>query len=531
MAEDFLKLLFECKSIYDLAACAYYIVCETDEVKVCTDAFSSPKKRGCIFKEYNNIFVAYPPYFDQNFSRIRLEFYSLIIKYTKEDLCMHCAYFIQALDVNMINVKPTGLIYSGCIPSVGEKGPLNKAMLCKEIAVYTHVKSILLDAFLQNGEQSKLRRIGEASGDSINAILNLKHLILVKEKDLGKYSSGVSTVTYNDYGRLESILKNRKSLKVGFSPISIVEPYNIVYNNNKFEIDGLKPEQEKEILKRYIQALCEMEQDGVNIAVFPEAFLTDVILEELKKHQKASAGGSCNLIVCGSVWKNNANEVVVLTSTGEELIRNRRYAPFLLKTEQGDQYYENIIQGNERRMSFIDIDGLGRLAVYICKDFISVNKLAATTLAVNVTTIVSATGSMDEFRNDAKYLAQRQNNIVLFNNTCCELKDRIRELNEADLIEVGFAGVPCKLKDTNGVDIWGYHAKRSCANKCSSQGCYHLFSLNLDVDEVEVSEMHDTEVLRKMTMQDAKEWKKKASKDYLVFRLKHSMEHRPFEVS
>jgi len=526
----FFQELAQCKTVYDIVACAYFVVCESDEVKTCTDAFSSTKRRNVLYKAYDNIFSVSQTRDSRLFSFIRGAFINLINLHTKIELGVHCALFIYAFDLNMRDDKPEGILYLGCMPAVETSGPLNKTMHINEIAVFTHVKSVILEAFEENGTQSRLRNSGEPDYCSINAILKLKHLILVQLRSLGNYAGGVSTVRYNDYGRIESILHEKKMMRVGFAPVSINEPYNIKIKENKFRIDGLKPGTEKDILKRYLKTIEEMGKDGVNIAIFPEAFLTNTILLKIKEYLKESKGTSCDLIICGSIWADHKNEVVVLTSSGEELIRNKRYAPFLLKKTPNEQYWEDIIQGNNREMAFIDVNGLGRIAVYVCKDFISLNKPAATELAVSITTVVSATGSMDEFLSDAQYIVKRNNNVVLFNNTCCELESKIKKLDETEEIEVGFAGVPFKHNNSNEVDICGYHAYKYCAEKCVNHGCYHLFTLYLGKDDVKVRAMRDIDCLKTMSMSEAKDWNKQERKDYLEFRLKRKMEHRVFKI-
>lgn len=112
-------------------------------------------------------------------------------------------------------------------------------------------------------------------------------------------------------------------------------------------------------------------KEGAEIIVFPEilgnAMTKDYISEKLCGIDESRRGEIPALIVLPSYWYNKKNIVYVLDKFGNLLFGQNKQNQFL-EMHEGINYMENVIASNV--VNIIHYEGIGRIAVLICKDFL-----------------------------------------------------------------------------------------------------------------------------------------------------------------
>ena len=166
--------------------------------------------------------------------------------------------------------------------------------------------------------------------------------------------------------------------------------------------------------------LVKASEHGCDIMVFPEllgnpdteAYISNKLrlLSEEEQRQMPS------LIVLPSVLYGQVNNVTLLNSTGEVICRQSKQNPHRLEKE-GSYYLEDIRKSHV--VSILHYEGLGRIAVLICRDFISTRYMEQLMRCFKLTLIIVpsySTGSYD-FRQSFDLCAHDDCNVIWI-NTC-----------------------------------------------------------------------------------------------------------------
>ena len=193
-----------------------------------------------------------------------------------------------------------------------------------------------------------------------------------------------------------------------------VQYFKIVYDTDGWQEDN-------QLVWNKIQ---EASLHQTDIIVFPEmlgnpetvSFVQNKIqsLTEEEKQQLPS------LIVLPSLWQNKQNTVTLLNKTGQIVYTQNKQNPFRIE-HQGSGYLEGIIPS--RVINILHFEGIGRIAILICKDFLTTKYMEQLMRCFKLTLILVpsfSTGSYD-FRQTLDLCAHDDCNVVWI-NTCAAIE-------------------------------------------------------------------------------------------------------------
>ena len=186
----------------------------------------------------------------------------------------------------------------------------------------------------------------------------------------------------------ENLIRNENDvLRLALSPITkekMVEfskPYmreNEKTGANQYYFRVEKVLHEKMITEQIIKNIYEAGRRRTNILVFPEMLGTrnmlDMIIDELSDRDN---GDIPQLVVFPSIWEktendvNNVNKSCMILNGEEILFEQNKYCDF--NYEWNDQpVYEDInrTDKNSRCIHLLHIEGLGRICIIICYDYL-----------------------------------------------------------------------------------------------------------------------------------------------------------------
>jgi len=149
-----------------------------------------------------------------------------------------------------------------------------------------------------------------------------------------------------------------------------------------FSVEGSIKESDYE--KRYLDCFNQAMSSNADICLFPEMSLSDDTLSAIKLCLQSLEKDDHRFFVAGSIWKQSANEGIILDSLGKEIVRQRKFTRFVYSDKDKEKDYTediNIDVQKKSKISIIEVKGLGRVALLICKDVL-IMKSFLTWLAV-----------------------------------------------------------------------------------------------------------------------------------------------------
>ncbi len=175
---------------------------------------------------------------------------------------------------------------------------------------------------------------------------------------------------------------------------------------------------------------------GSDIIVFPEmlgnpdmeSFITKRIQALSPQEQKKIP----SLIVLPSFWKENRNTVSILDNHGTIVCRQGKQNPFRVE-QDGTGYLEGI--NSSLVVNIFHYEGIGRMAILICKDFLTTKYMEQLMRCFKLTLIIVpsfSTGSYD-FRQSSDLCAHDDCNVVWI-NTCAAMEKG----KEANFENIGY---------------------------------------------------------------------------------------------
>ncbi len=212
-----------------------------------------------------------------------------------------------------------------------------------------------------------------------------------------------------------------KELQIAVSPLSDESPFKKVYyeesgvNYFKASYEKTSFSKDNEIIWDKIMSATENKSD---IIVFPELMgnpdTVNVISRRLSRMSRGEQLKLPSLIILPSVFENKLNTVTVLTSSGEVLCKQSKQNPYREEHSDGS-YLEAICTNNV--VNILHYEGIGRIAVLICKDFITTKYMEQLIRCFKLTLIIVpsySTGSYD-FRQSFDLCAHDDCNVVWIN--------------------------------------------------------------------------------------------------------------------
>lgn len=229
-----------------------------------------------------------------------------------------------------------------------------------------------------------------------------------------------------------------------------------------FYIERVFEEAEEELKSRYENICSRCENKDIDFLVFPEMLMTENIVSSIKKDYKRQ---SPRIIINGSIWKDFTNKTVITDGRGKNIFCYYKKEPF--KFQKGDKEYKECLdQSKNREYSVMEIEGLGRIGIGICKDLINEDvKLFHKYIGTNMLIIPAYTKSMD-LQASAEELSQEYNCVVVVANACSAL-DKVE--GQASNRRIGFITLPAK-RNTDRSRIIVRYIQNDCIKECKD-GC------------------------------------------------------------
>ena len=218
-----------------------------------------------------------------------------------------------------------------------------------------------------------------------------------------------------------------RQLKIAATPLRRERNYiEEEYTKNDIQYLRIRYDREKsaedneEIWKKILTAA----QNNCDIIVFPELLGNSETQENISQRLRALTAEEQNnmpsLIILPSVWNNNMNTVTVLDRFGNVVCRQSKQNPYL-KEHDGGIFLENI--KTNMVVNILHYEGIGRIAILICKDFLTTKYMEQLMRCFKLTLIIvpsNSTGSYD-FRQSFDLCAHDDCNVIWI-NTCAAIK-------------------------------------------------------------------------------------------------------------
>ena len=269
-------------------------------------------------------------------------------------------------------------------------------------------------------------------------------------------------------------LNIRKCINVCASPLRMSRDFKeIFYEKDSvqyFSIDCNTDDPVKEneaVWKRIIRSA----ESQCDIIVFPEMLgnneTEEYIISKLKELTRDEQERIPSMIVLPSVWKNSMNTAAVLDRWGNVVCRQSKQNPF--RSEFcGSGYLEGIRTNNV--VSILHYEGIGRIAILICKDFLNTKYMEQIMRCFRLTLIIVpsfSTGSYDFCRSFD--LCAHDDCNVIWINTCAAMQKG----KEANFKNIGYVRKRIGRNDDDSQKLCEMPICEGAFNGICSQDCLY----------------------------------------------------------
>lgn len=288
-------------------------------------------------------------------------------------------------------------------------------------------------------------------------------------------------------GMLDTHFKNRDRISLYVSPLTckgIEEVIDYTLEEHSFYVNGIKEGIFELLRKRCIEAEKKAEQNDIDFLVFPEMMMNDELIQEI---QNGKNMGSPWVTIGGSVWKNKVNCTTVLDMNGDSFMHYNKKEPYLLK----GRYWEHLDIAQNRGYAILEIDGLGRIGVGICKDLLNSEvKKIHKKLHTNIL-ILPAYSKSSDVLSEISELSQQGGCIVLFANTCSAMNNEQRD-------QIGYLSLPAKSSQNSRSNTIISYSNKECFSECDKYckgKVFRIYINQLEEENSKVSFKHCEESL------------------------------------
>lgn len=283
------------------------------------------------------------------------------------------------------------------------------------------------------------------------------------EEYIKKYP--VQIYHYDHMSQVVDHFRKKNNIVIGIVPFSNEKTeklLDIYYEKKLFFINGLKEDAIEKLKTRYVDICKRAEKEGIDLLIFPEMLMSDTIIASKEKKE-----GKRNpyVIINGSIWEDKMNRSVVTDGNGNQILNYLKKEPFIYRHDNVE-YKEWLDKEKNKEYCILEIEGIGRIGIGICKDLINENvKLFHKYIQTNMLLIPAYSKSMDLLAS-AEELSKEYNCIVVVANACSALEEKKLEREED---RVGFITLPAKKGTDRSAIILRYYrneCREECASKC-----------------------------------------------------------------
>ncbi len=231
----------------------------------------------------------------------------------------------------------------------------------------------------------------------------------------------------------------KRALKIAATPLRMERNFDVVpYSKDKVQYFSISYHEEDFSAENELvwQKILTAGDNGSDIMVFPEMLgnpeMTDFVTQKLKTLAAEKKSRIPSLIILPSYWEKKGNTVTILDRSGNIVCRQSKQNPFRADLG-GKGYLEGIL--SSLVVNIFHFEGIGRMAILICKDFLTTKYMEQLMRCFKLTLIIVpsfSTGSYD-FRQSSDLCAHDDCNVVWI-NTCAAFEKG----KEANFENIGY---------------------------------------------------------------------------------------------
>ena len=271
----------------------------------------------------------------------------------------------------------------------------------------------------------------------------------------------------------------KKSLKIAATPLRMNRGFDVVpYSKDAvqyFKISYCESDfdRENELVFEKILAAAENESD---IVVFPEMLgnskMTNFVSQKIKNLPEEKRKKIPSLIILPSFWEKNRNTVTILDKSGNVVCKQSKQNPFRAESA-GIGYLEGIL--TSLVVNIFHFEGIGRIAILICKDFLTTKYMEQLMRCFKLTLIIVpsfSTGSYDFIRSFD--LCAHDDCNVVWINTCAALEKG----KESNFENIGYVRKRISRTDDESQMLCKMPICRSAFSGKCAQNCIYYETIN-----------------------------------------------------
>lgn len=460
MQQKMLEQLDYISNIYDLMAlCCSYILKEMESVSYELARFNA--------EEYEDVEDAMISYNEDReeygrkkaFKNLKSFIYQYLLQETTVLRCYAIVYFIDD-NVEVEFPKGNGTIRH----NIFEYSEINSQYRDK-IRIIPKLNNTLLEKMSENNVHDTFRKRRDAACSKIDE--EMVNYSVWDARRIEQYPIKIYHVEQGNF--FYEHFYNSERLVFGIFPVTckgIDKILNIKREQRVFNVEGMHDIAEKCLTDRYTKILNRYKDVDIDFLIFPELLFTEKIIEILKEY-----GNEIDLkskfVINGSVWKNKENKCVVTDGKGHTIFEYRKKRPFIIE----NKYKEELDQQKNKEYSILEIDGIGRIGICICKDLIDETvKSFHKYMRTNILIVPAFTESMD-LQSAGMELSMDYDCIVIVANACSAIDKGSEESR------IGFITCPGK-KNTDRMPLVRMYYQNECKKDCQKECTGKVFTID-----------------------------------------------------
>lgn len=379
---------------------------------------------------------------------------------------------IKSIDRNYEYRAPYSMAYS----QFRRFSTLSKGLSDADIIFLPRMNDNYIEIFgraLKEADGQGLRKKLAYDQNSINAFLD--NFILLTPQDINSNKLVICEHIQRNIGQneFEQRILERKSIKLLIVPVTnqkTEDIFDIEKDDDSFWINKIHEEHEEKILNMYISIMEKYKYLDVDFIVFPELFLSEKILKNIQKYLENDEGREkMQLFVLGSMWKDNTNMTVVITSDGEIIYKQYKKIP----AEIGG--HTEKLMNDDKVINILDLPNVARVNIFICRD-ITDDKLMSIPKQINSNLIIapSYSTSINNMKDISENLAVHYRCTTIMVNSCAA-----RDIQTFDKKKksIGFICKHCKRNTESSSVVYTYKTNKLC-QECDYNCAGYIIELN-----------------------------------------------------
>lgn len=289
--------------------------------------------------------------------------------------------------------------------------------------------------------------------------------------ELHESENKVFVKQYN-YDGIEQAIKQNGTLTFAMIPFSNQDAFHRDEKTGRLELKSYRGEM-GQIYEDCISLIRELDERAVNIVLFPEIVMTELLVEQIRGWiiKNASKLKHMKLLFMGTYYSGDVNQCVLLSGAGKRLLTNQKRNGFVYQDQKKERHRERLGDAWDE-ISLIDMKGLGRIWYLICKDFLVYEEVVSmvSKFGCNVQIASAYSKSISDFRLVGESLAGNCQSLFAVSNSCA-----VRTGKEIGLIGYPVFYVEGKCLTAKSLP---YQCSVEC-ERCAYARCAHLFRFSV----------------------------------------------------